>query len=460
MQGLNIARRMPYRWRYVVVVVVPLSLSVVAYILIAEWTVWIGIAASVVGVLFVARSHGQWLGSVTASTLEVRGSDSTRRVSVHPASEEARLANAINRLADAAIAALEAESATRHYHETVLDTIDDGILVVDHAGVLTYSNSAAQSIFEFESATDQDGQPQPLSSKANVIEVTDAAMECVQTGSTVRRSCTLFNPTRQLDVWASPLDGDDDSHRRALLVVRDRTAEHRLTTTLNEFIANASHELRTPITVMLASVEVLQLRDQMTGVDAEFLERIRASARRMAVLVDELLDLTMFDTGQTALHMVPVDVAVIALETCEELRPIAEQQGISLDTVGLQPNLTVNADVDKLQRALTNLMTNAIKFSEAGSMVEVGCEARGESVAVWVKDEGRGIEADHLPHVFDRFFRTQPDVNDDPGFGLGLAIVKNVVELMGGTVEVESTLGVGATFTMLLPALHQESSLN
>ena len=458
MPVVNAFQRVPYRWRYAIVVALPLTVSFLTYVVVAEWTVWIGVAIAIVGVLLVAQSHGRWLRSVTESTLDVRGVDSERRVGVHLASEEARLANAINRLAEAAIAALALESANRRYHETILDTIDDGILVVDGAGGLVYCNSAAQSMFGFSSSTDDGDQSQPLTSKVNVIEVSDAASECVRDGSTVRSECTLFNPTRHLDVLAAPVDGDDNSGRRALLVVRDTTAERRLSVSLNEFIANASHELRTPITVMLSTVDALRVGGKLSAVEDEFLGRMQASGKKMGALVDELLDLTMFDTGQMAMHLVPTDVAAVVAATCEELRPVAEKRGIELRIDALCSGLIVNADVDKLQRMLANLLTNAIKFSTTGSVVEIGCEPRGATVAIWVKDEGRGIDAEHLPHVFDRFFRTQPDADDEPGFGLGLAIVKNLAELLGGTIGVESTLGVGSTFTITLPALRSDSA--
>ena len=458
MPVVNAFQRVPYRWRYATVVALPLTVSVLTYVVVAEWTVWVGVAIAIVGVLLVAQSHGRWLRSVTESTLDVRGVDSGRRVGVHLASEEARLANAINRLAEAAIASLELESANRRYHETILDTIDDGILVVDGAGGLVYCNSVAQTMFGFSSSTDDDDQPPPLTSKVNVIEVSDAASECVRDGSTIRSECTLFNPTRHLDVLAAPVDGDDNSGRRALLVVRDTTAERRLSVSLNEFIANASHELRTPITVMLSTVDALRVGGKLSAVEDEFLGRMQASGKKMGALVDELLDLTMFDTGQMAMHLVPTDVATIAAATCEELRPVAGKRGIELSINALCSGLIVNADVDKLQRMLANLLTNAIKFSATGSVVEIGCEPRRATVAIWVKDEGRGIDAEHLPHVFDRFFRTQPDADDEPGFGLGLAIVKNLAELLGGTIGVESTLGVGSTFTITLPALRSDSA--
>ena len=458
MQVVNAFQRVPYRWRYAIVVALPLTVSVLTYVVVAEWTVWVGVAIAIVGVLLVAQSHGRWLRSVTESTLDVRGVDSERRVGVHLASEEARLANAINRLAEAAIASLVLESANRRYHETILDAIDDGILVVDGTGSLVYCNSAAQSMFGFSSSTDDDDQPPPLTSKVNVIEVSDAASECVRDGSTVRTECTLFNPTRHLDVLAAPVDGDDNSGRRALLVVRDTTAERRQSVSLNEFIANASHELRTPITVMLSTVDALRVGGKLSAIEDEFLRRMQASGKKMGALVDELLDLTMFDTGQMAMHLVPTDVAAVFAATCEELRPVAEKRGIELRIDGLCSGLMVNADVDKLQRMLANLLTNAIKFSTTGSVVEIGCEPRGATVAIWVKDEGRGIDAEHLPHVFDRFFRTQPDADDEPGFGLGLAIVKNLAELLGGTIGVESTLGVGSTFTITLPALRSDNA--
>ena len=147
---------------------------------------------------------------------------------------------------------------------------------------------------------------------------------------------------------------------------------------------------------------------------------------------------------------------ILFAATCDELRPIADRRGVDISDGDVPDELMVNGDADKLQRALANLLANGIKFSEPGDAVKLSAVAEGEWVVLRVQDEGRGIDAEHLPRVFDRFFRTESGDSDDAGFGLGLAIAKNVVELQGGAVEVESTLGVGSTFSVRMPGLRSE----
>ena len=147
---------------------------------------------------------------------------------------------------------------------------------------------------------------------------------------------------------------------------------------------------------------------------------------------------------------------ILFAATCDELRPIADRRGVDMDDGDVPDELMVHGLADKLQRALANLVANGIKFSESGDTVKLSATADGEWVVLRVQDEGRGIDAEHLPRVFDRFFRTETADSDDAGFGLGLAIARNVVELQGGAFEVESTLGVGSTFSVRMPALRSE----
>ena len=198
------------------------------------------------------------------------------------------------------------------------------------------------------------------------------------------------------------------------------------------FIANAGHELRTPLAVVQATVETLQLGGRFSGVEAEFLSRVDTSAKRMGALVEELMDLTMMETGKIPLHLAPFAVADLFAATCDELRPIADRRGVEIDDGDVPGDLMVRGDADKLQRALANLVGNGIKFSEPDDTVKLSAAAEGEWVVLRVQDEGRGIDAEHLPRVFDRFFRTESGGSDDAGFGLGLAIALNVVELQGG----------------------------
>lgn len=450
MRGSHILMRLPYRWRYVVVTVPPLTFGLVGYFALAPWALLIGAAATALGVWFVTASHHRWLRSATMSTISTLGIDSSHRLEVAGRSEEARLALAVNRLASRAILAVGRAESIASYHETILDAIADGVMVIDDRGGMLYFNSAAQLMFGLADLTEEDNAP-PLASKINAFEVAEAAATCLTTGSVQRVNIQLFNPSRHLVLWAAPINVQGHNEQRALLIVTDRTQEHRQSESLSEFVANASHELRTPITVIQTSVETLKQGWGLDGLEAEFLDNIETSGKKMGRLVAELMELTMIETRQTALNLAPVAVNDLIQATYAELRSVARKQGVALETQLGDESPYVSADFDKLQLAVSNLVTNAIKFSSPGDKVRIDADVVGTTVNLNVVDEGRGIDPNDVPHIFERFYRKNYEQEDDQGFGLGLAIVKNIVELHEGTVDVDSQLTAGSKFTISLP---------
>ena len=459
MRGYIFITRLRYRWRYVAVTAAPLALATVGYFAVAPWFMLIGAAIAVAGVWGVATSHNRWLHKVTMATINATDFDSSDRLEAEGSWEEARLALAINRLAHTAVSAEGRNESVTRYHETILDAITDGVLVVDDQGGLAYSNSAAQSMFGLSGSGNDNTVTQPTS-KVNAFEVADVAATCLATASFQRVDIQLFNPTRHLVLSAAPISVQGSNERRALLIVRDTTLEHRQAESLTEFIANASHELRTPITVIQTSVETLKHGEKFDGIESEFLDNIDAGAKKMARLVAELMELTMIETRQTVLNMAPVAVNDVIHATYAELRPVARKRGVLLQTDISQESPYVSADFDKLQRAASNLVANAIKFTSPGDKVLIGTELVGPDVAIHVSDEGRGIDPEDLPHIFERFFRKYPEPDEDQGFGLGLAIVKNIVEQHDGTVSVDSSLTVGSKFTITLPASASPTDIN
>ena len=442
--------RFRYRWRYVAVTATPLIMGGVGYFAVAPWFLLIGAVIAVAGVWIVATAHHRWLHTVTMSTINATDFNSSDRLEVVGRWEEARLALAINRLAHTALSAAGRSESINRYHETILDAITDGVLVVDDQGGLVYSNSAAQLMFGLQGSGDYDADAQPAS-KVNAFEVADAAATCLSTASFQRVNIQLFNPTRHLVLSAAPISVQGSNERRALLVVRDTTQERRQSESLTEFIANASHELRTPITVIQTSVETLQQGGKLDGVEAEFLDNIDAGAKKMGRLVAELMELTMIETRQTVLNLAPVAVDDVIQATYAELHSVARKREVDLQKVQSDEATYVSADFDSLQRAVSNLVSNAIKFSSPGDTVRIGHQVVGTNVELTVEDEGRGIVPEDLPHIFDRFFRKYPESHIEQGFGLGLAIVKNIVEQHDGIVSVDSNLTVGSKFTITLP---------
>lgn len=221
----------------------------------------------------------------------------------------------------------------------------------------------------------------------------------------------------------------------------------------DEFLAVLSHELRSPLTAILGWTTLLRTRPLDAARTTQALETIERSARSQLQLIEDLLDISRIIRGQLRLTLGPVDLRRVLQAALQSVQPSATAKGIELRAV-LAPQVgLVLGDVDRLQQIVWNLLTNAVKFTPRGGQVKVRLESHNDAVAIVVSDTGQGIEADFLPHVFDRF--RQADTSSTraySGLGLGLAIVQQLVALHRGTVRAESA-GVeqGATFTVQLP---------
>jgi two-component system phosphate regulon sensor histidine kinase PhoR len=248
----------------------------------------------------------------------------------------------------------------------------------------------------------------------------------------------------QIDAYASPL-----SHARALLVVRDLTAERHADRVRRDFIANASHELRTPVTAVRAAAETLldmSLDEQMRA----FVEVIARHADRLSRLTEDLLDLSRLETGEwkpalTALQLAPLGAAALEL-----VRARAAEKNITLGS-DIPERLRANADRRALEQILVNLLDNAVKYTPDGGRVTVLGDGLGPTVMLSVVDTGPGIPPEHQARIFERFYRADAGRSREAGgTGLGLAIVKHLAQAMGGEAGLESS-GNGSRFWVKLP---------
>jgi signal transduction histidine kinase len=240
----------------------------------------------------------------------------------------------------------------------------------------------------------------------------------------------------------------------------------------NQFTADASHELRTPLTII--DLEINRALTQLCTPEEyrQVLAVVRTENEQMTAIVNNLLLLARVNTGQTVLHLQETDLSDVALASVERLLPLARQSGITLST-GELPELLVNGDQQYLSRMMMNLIENAIKYTRGiGKHVHVDLsEKTGNWGSIRVQDDGPGIAEEHLPHLFDRFYRVDKarSRNEEGsldgtcwgeqqgGTGLGLSIVQWIVQEHGGEVLVESKKGEGATFEVRLPLLKQEA---
>jgi heavy metal sensor kinase len=219
-----------------------------------------------------------------------------------------------------------------------------------------------------------------------------------------------------------------------------------------QFTADASHELRTPMTVIKGQIDVALQRERDPQAYRRVLQAVNEEVDRMIRLVGSLLTLARADAGQIPITLEPVSLPDVVGAAVEQVQPLAGRRGVDLQLSSSRP-VTLRADDDLILQLLLNLLDNAIKYTAAGGEVTVGWNANGRDIELWVRDTGVGIADEHLPHLFDRFYRVdKARSRAQGGVGLGLSICRWIAEAHGGSISVESALGEGATFKVVLPA--------
>ena len=329
----------------------------------------------------------------------------------------------------------------------IVDALDDGVLLLDGAGRLLVANPAARSWFGLPDAL-RPGLP--AKRVLGVPQVTALAEQAAATRAPVAGSCTLVFPEpRTLAMRAFPL-ADRGPTGRIVVTLTDITQRHRLEVLRRDFVANASHELKTPVAAVRALAETLLTAlpdDPEAG--RRFAERIGREAERLEVLARDLLDLSRVERG--TLDVEPVDLVGLAKEVADGYTDLAEERRVRLHTE-LQPQLSLRGDRAQLGLLVSNLLDNALRHTPAKGTVRVRLEATEGRAVIQVADTGEGIPAGELSRVFERFYRVdKARARQTGGTGLGLAIVRHVAEAHGGTVRVDSELGRGSSFTVSLP---------
>ena len=218
-----------------------------------------------------------------------------------------------------------------------------------------------------------------------------------------------------------------------------------------QFTSDAAHELRTPVSVMLTQTQTALNRERSGAEYRETLEACQRASQRMRKLIESLLELARLDAGQEQMKRMTFDLSQTTRDCVELVRPLATERGVKIHSE--LPPLKCVGDAERLAQVITNLLTNAIQYNQEGGEVRVKLESQGDLVVLTVSDTGRGIPAEDLPRVFERFYRGDKSRTVANGnAGLGLAISKAIVEAHGGTIEVSSRAGMGTTFTVRLPA--------
>ena len=286
-------------------------------------------------------------------------------------------------------------------------------------------------------------------------QLKDAMDESVVTGEPLTRELVLRRGEApvHLVLAVAALRRPDGIHG-AVAVLHDITALRRLERVRRDFVANVSHELRTPLATITGYAEtLLSGAVELDPVSREFIETIERHGRRLSVMVADLLMLARIEASGEGVPRVAMRVSDVVVDVLDDVQPLADDRGVNLRIYRLSEVPPVRADQRRLTQVLRNLLENAITYTDRGGKVSLRAtvdKADGR-VKLEVKDTGIGIEAQHLPRIFERFYRVDEGRSRDAGgSGLGLALVKHMVQTMGGDIQVESTPGKGTCFTVLL----------
>ncbi|MDX2035611.1 MAG: ATP-binding protein [Isosphaeraceae bacterium] len=366
-----------------------------------------------------------------------------------------RLAQQIEAILPKIEARLEVLERDREQLRVVLGGMTEGVIAIDNRRRLLFANASADQFFGLDGSSVGRFLPELIRSTQiqQVVEATLSSSEIHKGEIAMVSREGLRAQTRTFAVHGTPLPGDPPTG--AVFVFHDVTELRRLERMRQDFVANVSHELKTPLASIKAYTETLldwALHDE--SVNVKFLHRIEEQAERLNQLILDLLSLARLDSGEGIFEHGPLELAP-ALEACAEShRGRAETKGLELqcDLEGLHGPTHVMADDEAIRQIFDNLIDNAIKYTPEGGWVRVGASLSGTSVAVEVADSGIGIPRDDLPRVFERFYRVDKARSRElGGTGLGLAIVKHLVQSIGGQITVTSRLGDGTRFIVLLP---------
>jgi len=382
----------------------------------------------------------------------IAGGDLARRIRLGREDELGELANALNTLAEELQRRLLQLEGERAEMQALIDSMSEGVLALSPAGTLRRANPAARRIFSLGQGT-EGSPPERVSRRPDFLRLVADAL-----GGRSVPARELTAEGRSLLATAHPLPQGG-----AVMVFLDISELRRLEGVRRDFVANASHELKTPLTAIRGYSETLLDPELSPDLIRRFARVIKSNSDRLQRIVDDLLDLSRIESGQWRIDPSPIDLEALVRDVwAAQFRESEALPELAIEIP--EDRAMVQADLGAMQQVFSNLIGNSIRYSSEGGRITVAAGPIASApdgrrpadpehwTAVEVRDTGSGIPAQHLSRIFERFYRVDPARSrEEGGTGLGLAIVKNLVEAHGGWVEAESDVGHGTTIRLILP---------
>ncbi|MWC28429.1 HAMP domain-containing sensor histidine kinase [Paenibacillus sp. MMS18-CY102] len=418
----------------------------------------IGFLLSTFFAFFLSSKITQPLIEMKKAAASISMGNYRTRVPIRSLDEIGDLAHAFNRMAGDLDSLIKDLNHEKDHLSSILRSMSDAVVTFDAEGKITMSNPPGEKLMEKWNRLDWEDEESQLTGVPGPLR--DLYSRVIFDGIDSSSKINVRN-----GVWSvvmAPLKSDE-SVRGAVAVMRDVTEEFKLEKLRRDFVANVSHEIRTPLSMLQGYSEAILdgFADSPEERD-ELVQVIHDESVRMGRLVKDLLDLARMEAGHTELKLMPCDIDSLVRRVHRKFQTFAKERDIRLICeLPEQPLFMESADEDRLEQVLTNLLDNALRHTPSGAAITVSGQVRAAEpersepayVELHIKDEGEGIPAEDLPYIFERFYKADKSRKrgSSGGTGLGLAIVKNIVESHEGHIHVDSFLGKGTTFTLLLP---------
>jgi len=368
--------------------------------------------------------------------------------------EIGELARALNLLAKKSQNRLDIITTDRNKLLVILAGMVEGVIAVDQGERVIHMNDTASKILGVLPAESLNKTIWEVTRTRKVCEILGRAL---QSNTNIKESLRFDVKSKLsvIDMYASPLHDSEGKLVGAVVVMHDVSDLHRLEEIRQDFVANASHELKTPVTVIRGMVETLIDDSNMPAKSQErFLDKIQKQSIRLALIINDLLALSRLEAVGSVFDHKTFDLCNVIMSTTQVLLPVSEEKNIAL--VAELPSLPVKIVGDKsaISQLTSNLLDNAFKYTPRGGSVWVRLRSDGQNAIIEVQDTGIGIEISHQNRIFERFYRVDKARSRElGGTGLGLSIVKHIALAHNGRVSLDSTIGIGSTFRVCIPLI-------
>jgi two-component system, OmpR family, phosphate regulon sensor histidine kinase PhoR len=419
--------------------------------LIAFLSMFLGIAiVSIVTGILVYHVTGP-LNQLTNAAREISDGDYSIRVTGAYQDEVGELACSFNTMAENMETSVSLLKSKQNQLEGVLQGMADGVLAINDQNQVLFLNQSARHLLERPGLKNGD----KFEGSLLISKISNLMKDSIVHAESKKETMVGAPNEKQFMVYTSPVDGQETS---ALAVITDVTRMRRLEQMRSEFVANVTHELKTPLTSIRGSIELLKSADRDENTRRYFYDVLDIEAERLHHLIDDMLVLSQIENAKEDPSIRRCNVKEKLADCIDRLTPVAEKTGISL-FLEADSTLFVSCSPTRFEQLFCNLIENGIKYNRPDGSVTVTAQKQRKTVLIRVKDSGIGIAPEHFNRLFERFYRVDTSRSREiGGTGLGLSIVKHLAALYGGEVGVESETGKGSTFSVWLPLSLNETT--